>query len=344
MGVVGRLNQYASMLATDFDEISVQKFSISIGGTCYSNEFIENVGIPYISNIYPAYNIRDGLIAEVSSGIGLSYPNPTLSANVFAPYDIVYDEFAGVSYGPGKGTFMRKDYIGDLIVYNEIDEISDFRDIVKNGLILDLDAGMNSSFNNTGTTWNDLSGRGNNGTLINGPTYSSEDGGYIGFTSTSSNYVTVNNNASILSKTAYTKIAWFYITSFSTQNNIISGSSSNSQHAFWLSGGNSLYSGHNASLATTVSSTTILSLNTWYCGAVTFNNTSGWNLYLNGVLENTNASTTTFTGDGRIFIGSYGAASNLLSGRISNVQVYDGALSAAEVSQNFNAIRNRFGL
>jgi hypothetical protein len=96
MPVVGRLDQYASILTTEFDEISVNKFSISVGGTCYSNEFIENVSIPYISNIYPAYNVTDDLFAEVSSGIGLSYPNPTLSANVFAPYNVVYDEFAGV--------------------------------------------------------------------------------------------------------------------------------------------------------------------------------------------------------------------------------------------------------
>ena len=123
MGVVGRLDQYASILATEFDEISKNNFSISVGGTCYSNEFIENVGVPVINNIYPAYDIVDDLFAEVLSGVGLSYSGSSLTANVFAPYDPVSGEFASALYGPGQGTFMRRDYLGDLIVYNEIDEI-----------------------------------------------------------------------------------------------------------------------------------------------------------------------------------------------------------------------------
>jgi hypothetical protein len=124
MAIVGRLDQYASILVIEFDEISQNNFSISVGGTCYSNQFVENIDVPVINNIYPAYNIVDGLFAEVLSGVGLSYANPSLSANVFAPYDPVSGEFAGVLYGPGQGTFMRRDYLGDLIVYNEIDEIS----------------------------------------------------------------------------------------------------------------------------------------------------------------------------------------------------------------------------
>jgi hypothetical protein len=124
MPVVGRLNQYGSMLANEFNEISLDKFSISAGGTCYSNKFIENIDVPTVNNIYPAYNIVDDLYAEVLSGVGLSYSGVLLSANVFAAYDPVYDEFAGALYGPGNGTYMRRDYVGDLIIYNEIDEIT----------------------------------------------------------------------------------------------------------------------------------------------------------------------------------------------------------------------------
>ena len=46
------------------------------------------------------------------------------SANVLPPYDPVYDEFAGVLYGPGKGTFMKQYNDKSVIVYNEIDEIA----------------------------------------------------------------------------------------------------------------------------------------------------------------------------------------------------------------------------
>ena len=78
MPVVGRLNQYGSMLVTEFDETTANGPSITGLGTYYATEFSENVGI-----------------------------ETTITANVFAPYDVVYDEFAGVLYGPGQGTYMR---------------------------------------------------------------------------------------------------------------------------------------------------------------------------------------------------------------------------------------------
>ena len=216
--------------------------------------------------------------------------------------------------------------------------------IVTDGLVLALDAANAKSYDAgiSTTTWTDLSGNNNTGTLTNGPTYSSANNGSIVFDGTN-DYVVVNNNASILSSTAYTKIAWFYPTSFATGNNIISGTSGNSQHAFWLAATNRLYSGHNGSWYTVLSTTT-LSLNTWYCGAVTFNTTSGWNLYLNGALENTNASTTTFSGDGRIQIGAFDPGSNVFTGRISQASIYNRALTASEIQQNFNALRGRYGI
>jgi hypothetical protein len=207
--------------------------------------------------------------------------------------------------------------------------------------VLCLDAGNSRSYPGSGTTWSDLSGNGNNGTLTNGPTYNSANYGSIVFAG-DDDCVVVNNNASILSSTSYTKIACFYPTSFTTGNNIISGGNSG-QHAFWLAGGNKLNAGHNGSWSTVVSSTT-LSLNTWYYGAVTFNTTTGWILYLNGVQEATNTSTTTFTGNGEILVGAYSTGANVFTGRIATTQVYNRALTAAEVQQNFNALRGRFGI
>lgn len=49
-----------------------------------------------------------------------------ISANVFAPYDPVNDEFAGVLYGPGQGTYMRQYTDKSVVIYNEIDEITSF--------------------------------------------------------------------------------------------------------------------------------------------------------------------------------------------------------------------------
>lgn len=95
MPVVGRLDQYASMLAGEFDEITGGNVRISGLSTYYASEFSENVGI-----------------------------GTTLVANVFPPYDLVYDDFGGTLFGAGQGRYMRQNTDKSVIVYNEIDEIT----------------------------------------------------------------------------------------------------------------------------------------------------------------------------------------------------------------------------
>ena len=86
---------------------------------------------------------------------------------------------------------------------------------------------------------------------------------------------------------------------------------------------------------TILTSDSTLSLNTWYCGAVTFNTTNGWKLYLNGVQEATSANTTTFTGTGDIQIARYQGGNNF-NGKIAIAQIYNRVLSASEILQNYN--------
>jgi hypothetical protein len=208
-----------------------------------------------------------------------------------------------------------------------------YPEIVTSGMTLCLDAGMTGSYPNAGTTWYDISGSINNGALTNGPVWVSSGTSSSFSFDGADDFVLVNSNANILSKTSYTKIAWFNASTFSTNNNIISGGNSG-QHAFWLAGGNKLNAGHN-SLWSTVVSTSTLSLNTWYYGAVTFDTTNGWKLYLNGVQESTSNSTTTFNGNGEILIGAFGNASNLFTGKIANSIVYNRVLSQSEILQNY---------
>ena len=212
--------------------------------------------------------------------------------------------------------------------------------VVTSDLVLYLDAANYRSYPGSGTTWNDLSLSNNISSLVNGPTYSSSNNGYIAFDGTN-DYISVNSNANILSKSEYTKIAYFYVTSFATANNIISGGFSG-QHAFWLFTSNRLYAGHNGNWSTVTGNTT-LSLNTWYFGATTYNNTTGWKLYLNGVEDGSSINSTTYVGNDEIVVGAYGAG-NYFSGRIGLVQVYDRTLSAAEILQNYRATKKRYGL
>lgn len=215
--------------------------------------------------------------------------------------------------------------------------------IIESDLVVYLDAANYRSYPGSGTSWNDLSDRNNNGALTNGPTYSSANGGYIALDGVN-DCVLVNSNASILSNTAYTKLAWCYFTSFSTGNNIISGGNLSNNHALFLQTSNRIYAGHNGSWSTVQSNST-LSLNTWYYIGVTFSSTSGWIIYLNGIADGTSASTTQFTaGQGEILLGAYGTGTNVLTGRMANGLVYNRVLTAAEILQNFNATRSRFGV
>ena len=206
------------------------------------------------------------------------------------------------------------------------------------GLVLHLDAANTRSYPGSENTVYDLSGSGNTSALTNGPTYlSSNLGAFV--LDGSNDYILVNSQANILSKTAYTKIAYIYISNFSTANNIISGGFSG-QHAFWMSSTDKLHAGHNGAWNTVVGATS-LSLNTWYFAAVTYSDSTGWKLYLNGREDGTSATTTTFTGNQEIVIGAYSSGNNF-TGRISNIQVYNRALTATEIFQNYHATKGRY--
>ena len=53
--------------------------------------------------------------------------------------------------------------------------------IVQSNLVMNLDAGNSSSYSGSGSVWVDLSGNGNDGTLINNPSYSNSSGGSLVF-------------------------------------------------------------------------------------------------------------------------------------------------------------------
>jgi hypothetical protein len=80
-----------------------------------------------ISRVLPATTNTNitGLGTYYSSGFDENVGFTTfLSANIFAPYDLVYDEFGGTLFGAGQGRYMRQNTDKSVIVYNEIDEVS----------------------------------------------------------------------------------------------------------------------------------------------------------------------------------------------------------------------------
>jgi hypothetical protein len=212
--------------------------------------------------------------------------------------------------------------------------ISYYGGIVKDGLILDLDAAKKDSYPGSGTVWNDLSGNNNHATLINSPTYSTLGGGSVLFNGSNSYATGSTQNSS-----TYTISVWGY----NLTNTVIGGgfmstatapsTSANSQ--IQLGGGTIPFQFNSAYL--NFSNAT---KNQWVMlTGVQLATTQ--QLYINGSSVNT-ATATTILGDyyniGRRTDGVY------LNTYIAVAQIYNKNLSASEVTQNYNALKSRFGL
>jgi hypothetical protein len=213
--------------------------------------------------------------------------------------------------------------------------------IVRDGLVLYLDAANIKSYPGTGTTWIDLSGL-NNGTLVNGLSFSTENNGYLVFDG-SSDYVDLGYREDLLNLDI-TQSAWVYATSFSNWHGIISNMPS------WGTGF-SLQIGPVQKIAAMVSGVYLTttwspSLNTWYNIVATHRSSDNLTiLYVNGIQENSTIRSITYSENAITRIGCfYTSPSILFPGNISNVMSYNRALTAAEVKQNFEATRGRYGI
>jgi hypothetical protein len=220
------------------------------------------------------------------------------------------------------------------------------RSIVTSGLTLCLDAGNLKSYPTTGTTWTDLTKISGNGTLTNmGVTgFSSSNSGVLVFDGVN-DYVILNNVIPISDSTK-SVFMWFKSTgNISTRQWLFYSGTETVGGRFALEIESSRFTFNYYSQAI---QGIVLTTNTWYYGGVTYNSTTKQlSIYLNGVLT----STTTFpvatvslnTGNGSFnYIGNIFNATVPLNGNISNVQVYNRALSASEVLQNYNATKWRF--
>jgi hypothetical protein len=221
--------------------------------------------------------------------------------------------------------------------------------VVTDGLVLYLDAANPNSYVSGSTTWRDISRSGINGTLINGPTYSSANGGSIIFDG-SNDYVSLGNNLD--QNGPLTIMSWIYTTTVNSgARSIISNCNAGGNQQDYVleinrtAGKVGAFWGDVLLLV----SNQLLVINQWYyVGFVRSGSTSNWtlNLYING----TNDSNTTTTvnpnaTNAGTSIGRAGDAPfQYFSGRISNTQIYNRALSATEVRQNYNATKTRFGL
>lgn len=224
--------------------------------------------------------------------------------------------------------------------------------IVTDGLVLYLDAANPYSYVSGSTSWNDLSRGGNNGTLVNGPTFSSANNGSILFDGTD-DLVLKTTSFEGLPSSQLSAFLWIRFSSLGAVYELLSqGRTPTNFEGEWILtatnvGGipkfsfwdyNSGYGFNNP-----IANTTLVT-NQWYYLGFVKNNTSG-TFYLQGFQDGTTTGINkTYTNTGYVIGGSYRDSMQYLSGNISTVQIYNRALSAQEVLQNYNATKTRFGL
>ena len=213
-----------------------------------------------------------------------------------------------------------------------------------NGLVLALDAANTKSYPGSGTAWTDLSGRGNTGTLTGGPTYSTANGGSIVFDGTD-DYVEISGNSS--NTPSEMTLFCFVYPKNTRPEEIIATQNSGGGYRFMTrtyGGGGGTTWGFAPSSATEYSSSTVLSNNVWYSLAITYTSSSLLG-YLNGALNWSVSSPIALVHGGNIRLGDgIGGAQVHLQANLSSFMMYNRVLSAAEVSQNFNALRGRYGV
>lgn len=214
------------------------------------------------------------------------------------------------------------------------------RGVIKNGLLLYLDANNIRSYGGSGNTWHDLASPSNNVTLVGSPTFTSSTPKHFSFNGSNQHGTSLGET---VPSTAYTKCVWFKLGAY-VDNNLVSSESGG--HYMFFQGGNKMYNGHSnwAGFPSNYPSTATFSLNTWYNVALTFNTTDGMKLYINGVLDSSyTAIKTAHNGDGSTNIACYIAGGNLLNGSISMVMTYNRAITASEVLRNYEVTKSNFG-
>jgi len=218
--------------------------------------------------------------------------------------------------------------------------------VVTSGLLLNLDAGNLKSYPTSGTAWTDLSGNANNGTLVNSPTYSSTNGGNLTFNGTNQY---ASTPLSLGGYTAFTIAAWIKTTVVS--KDIIATYGVNNIFELWSSASNKvvLYvyaTGGAVSYRTSIASITTGS---WvYCVGVYQGSNATLNTYVNGILDNGVLTGTipasVAAGASTVVIGNANSGNYYFNGSMGQISIYNRALSAVEVLQNYNALRGRYGL
>ena len=220
-------------------------------------------------------------------------------------------------------------------------------DVIEDGLVLCLDAGNNNSYPKSGTTWSDLAGS-NNGTLTNGPTFDAGNGGSLSFDGLD-DYVQTQNIT--ISTANFMLSCWIKFDSFSSLSTPLASShyyatGYNGNFILRINSGNSItfatYNGRsNEQYITTNYS---MYINRWYNIVVDGDGVNS-SIYVDTDKISSVAQNKVLTdlSNGGLIIGDDISWSNqAFNGAVSNVSIYNRALTADEIRQNYEATIGRY--
>ena len=234
--------------------------------------------------------------------------------------------------------------------------------IVKDGLVLNLDAGKKDSYNRVGTAWNDISGNAYNGTLTNGPTFNINNGGYFQFDGTN-DYTTLGNISNLgFTGLNFTIEVWVYVPSTWTSGSQFPNLVSKGGSAGWDTDGWALwlfrnypndkytwgFGMRNNGVTVTPSANYLNTYLDKFTHLMVSVSTTYCDFYCNGVFQvrrNHYNPIMPAPNSTDVLVGAdAGVSRQFFPGRISIVRLYDRVLSASEVLQNYNATKVRYNL
>jgi hypothetical protein len=301
------------------------------------------------TSFYNGYNVPSG-------GYVVYQNKATLGPSVFAPTGNTQMVNLTKSLGNMTATTIN-DSLKWINEQNTIIAVNrEYENIVTSGLTMLLDAGFTPSYPLSGTSWTDLSFGGNNGTLTNGPIYSSDNGGSIAFDGVD-DYVTnigTTSTFSFIQNTGiFTISAWVKLNDLSTARYFMGNNDgttvskgfylgySGVSGRLWLS----ITYGTSGQLTLNQTKNNFFTDNNWVLVTCVGNGTT-CQFYKNGTSFDTPGNFGTFsTGDSSRGL-SVGRINNLnssyWSGNVALTQIYNRPLSSAEVLQNYDAQKSRY--
>lgn len=199
------------------------------------------------------------------------------------------------------------------------------------------------------TSWTDMIGGGSS-VATNGPQFSSNNGGYFNMAAASSQYFQHPVYSALNITNNLTLEAWVYPTTWNNVGGILTyGTDAAEQYALWTSNSSQfVFSSNWPGTWYQLYNGSTLSAGNWYHVAVTFASGTAI-MYINGVLVNSTAAfgitTLPAVASAYLTIGNnHPGGDEMLDGRVGLARVYSRVLTPAEIKQNFNAYRGRYGV